>query len=556
MDDTHLGSQENTSKYERGTRFWLVITACIAVELLSALDLTSISTALPTIVHDLEGFDFIWAASAYSIASTAVLPLVGGLVTLYGRKPILLCFIGWFALGSTICGAAQNLNMLVARRAIQGLGGGGCISVTDIVITDLVPLSERGKFQGIIATVWALACAVGPPVGGALASSGAWRWLFFMNLPICALSATLVLLFLKVHTPKATVQGLLQMDWIGLPIVIGGTMSVILALTWGGIRFPWSSVQVLAPLSIGSIAIACFFVIEARYIKEPMVPPFLFLSRTTLSGYLGVFFHGIASMAVIFYLPIYFQATKLTNSIRSGIDLFGTSFTIPVFAIGTGVFTTLVGRYRPQNYVGWTIITVGFGVLSLLEQDSSPAAYIGFQILLGAGLGIVWISAEYPILAPLPYSNNAHALAFLTFTRSFAQTWGSVIGGAILQNGLQERLPKSFLSTLPRHTQFTYSLVPLIPNLPSPLQDKVRLGFSQSLRIVWWVMCGISGVGLLSCLLMDEIPLRADRDETWGLDQPHVGEDTRNAGTVIIIEGQNESKAKVEVEVRILETTL
>ncbi|KAF9064952.1 major facilitator superfamily domain-containing protein [Rhodocollybia butyracea] len=407
--------------------------------------------------------------------------------------------------------------MLIAGRVIQGLGGGGCISVTDIIIADLVPLAERGKFQGIVATVWALACAVGPPIGGALASSGAWRWLFFLNLPICAISAFLVFGFLNVHTPKATLRGILQMDLIGLPIIIVGTMSVILALTLGGVRFPWSSVQVLVPLIIGIIAIVCFFVVEARWIKEPTVPPFLFSNRTTLSGYLGVFFHGIVSMAVIFYLPIYFQAVKMVSSVHSGIDMFGTSFTIPLFAIATGVSTELLGLYRPQNYIGWILTTIGFGVLSLLNENSSTAAYIGFQILLGSGLGIIWISTQFPILAPLPYSNNAHALAFFIFVRSFAQTWGSVIGGAILQKKLTQKIAGSFLATLPRHTQFTYSLVPLIPDLPGPLQDQVRLGFSQSLQIVWWVMCGISGIGLLSCLLMDEVPLGTDMDETWGL---------------------------------------
>ncbi|KAF9062266.1 iron permease [Rhodocollybia butyracea] len=506
--------QNNTG---RGVRFWLVIIACLAVELLSALDLTSISTALPTIVHDLKGGDFILVASASPVASTIVLPLVGGLVSVFGRRPILLCFIAAVALGSAICGAARNLPMLIAGRAIQGLGGGGCTSVTDIIIADLVPLSERGKFQGIVATVWALACAVGPPVGGALASSGAWRWLFFLNLPICAISALLVLLFLKVYTPKATLQGILQMDWIGLPIIMVGTLSVILALTWGGLRFPWLSVQVLVPLILGLITIACFFVIEALWIKAPTVPRFLFSSRTTLSGYLGVFFHGIVSMAVIFYLPVYFQAAKMASSVHSGIDMFGLSFTIPLFAIGSGVSTEVLGRYRPQNYIGWILTTVGFGVLSLLDEGSSAGAYIGFQILLGAGLGIVWISTQFPILAPLPYSNNAHALAFFVFVRSFAQTWGSVIGGAILQKKLQHTLPAHFLSTLPHHTQFTYSLVPLISKLPEALQDEVRLGFSQSLQVVWWVMCGISGVGLLSCFLMDEIPLRTDMDETWGL---------------------------------------
>ncbi|EED77989.1 hypothetical iron permease [Postia placenta Mad-698-R] len=509
----------------RGFAFWMVFVGNLVVDLLSALDLTAVSTALPTIVEHLHGTDFIWAGSAYTIASTAILPTVGGLVSVFGRKPVLLTFVVIFAVGSALCGGARSMNMFIAGRVVQGLGGGGCISVTEIIYADLVPLPERGKFLGITASVWALACAIGPPIGGALANSGAWRWLFFLNLPLCGIALALVTAFLNVHIPKASfMDKIAGMDWLGLFFIISSTMSIMIALTWAGIRYAWVSVHVLVPLCLGAVGLIVFFVLDVFWIRDPTIPPFVLNNRTTLSGYLGTFFHGIASMAVKFYLPVYFQASKADSPVQSGVELFGLAFVISPVAIFTGASVQIFHRYRPQNYVGWMLTMVGFGLLSTLEVDSSKGKYIGYQVITGIGLGIIWIGTQFPILAPLPFSNNAHALAFFTFTRCFAQVWGTVIGGAILQNALRERLPATFVSTLPSGTQLAYSIIPEIRYLPLSLKAEVQAAFAQSTAIIWRVMIGVSGLGLLSCLLMREIAMRTSMDEQWGL-QEHKGRD-------------------------------
>ncbi|KAJ8481491.1 hypothetical protein ONZ51_g5965 [Trametes cubensis] len=508
----------------RGVAFWMVFASNLLVDMLSALDLTAISTALPTIVDHLHGTDFIWAGSAYTIASTAILPLIGNLVSAFGRKPSLVAFILTFALGSAISGAAQNMNMLIAGRTVQGLGGGGCIAITEIIYADLVPLPERGKFQGITASVWAFACAVGPPIGGALADSGAWRWLFFLNLPLCGLAVILTTIFLRVHTPRASfTEKITQMDWTGISVMIGSTISILLAITWGGLQFPWASGHVLAPLIIGAIGILTFFVLEMLWLKGPTVPRFFFTSRTTLSGYLGTFFHGIVSLAAVYYLPVYFQATKGASAVGSGVDLFPLCLTIPAFAIATGLSVQIIDRYRPQNYIGWAFIIVGFGVLGILDENSSRAAYIGSQVPLGVGLGIIWISTQFPILAPLPYSNSAHALAFFTFMRCFAQSWGIVVGGTILQNELLKNLPDAFRAQFPGGVQIAYAVIPAISSLPATLKDEVRAVFARATRLIWQVMIGVSGAGLLSVFLMREEKLRQDMDEQWGLREDGLG---------------------------------
>ncbi|KAF8978969.1 iron permease [Cyathus striatus] len=478
--DTTSGDEEIASDASppRNARFWLVFLANLLIDFLPALDLTAVATALPTIVKDLQGSDFIWVGSAYTIASVAVLPLVGGLASTLGRKPILLGFVGFFAIGSAICGSAKNMNALIAGRVIQGIGGGGCLSVTEIIYSDLVPLPERGKFLGIIASVWALACAIGPPIGGALAKSGNWRWLFYLNIPICGVAFTTALIFLNVRTPRQRFQKMVtDMDWLGLLLVISGTVLTSLALAWGGARFAWNSIHVLVPLCIGIAELFAFFVLQFTWVSSPTIPSFV-LNRTTMSGYLGTCVHGVVSMAAIFYLPVYFQACKLSSPIRSGVDILGLSLLIPFTAIATGVSVQVFDQYRPQNYLGWVFLIVGFGLMTLLDVNSSIAAYIGFEVVLGIGLGMLWICSQFAVMAPLPVSNNSRALAFFTFTRVFAQSWGIVIGGAILQNILSSRLPPEVTSEFSGH-ELIYALIPQIGSLPLDVQGRVRQVFAE-----------------------------------------------------------------------------
>ncbi|PIL26158.1 MFS general substrate transporter [Ganoderma sinense ZZ0214-1] len=394
------------------------------------------------------------------------------------------------------------------------------MSVTDIIFADMVPLPERGKFQGIAAATWALASAVGPPIGGALASTGKWRWLFFINLPLCAVATVFICFFFHSHVPTSSFKSkLLSMDWSGNALIILSTVLVLLGLTWGGIRFPWASPQVLVPVIIGVLGIVLFFVAERLWLKGPTIPDVFFTNRTVLSGYLGTFFHGVVSLSAIYYVPVYLQASKDVSALHAGIDSFGLSFTIPAFAIFTGLSVEIFNKYRPQNYIGWMFTVLGFGLFTMLGPKSPAKMYIGFQIPLGIGLGILWISTQFPILAPLPFSNSAYALAFWVFVRNFANSWGVVAGGAILQNVLAHRLPQSYLVTLPRAREFAYAIIPQIRRLPEPLKGQVREAFADGTRLVWWVMFGMSVAGLATCLLMREEEMKTSMDETWALQE-------------------------------------
>lgn len=216
------------------------------------------------------------------------------------------------------------------------------------------------------------------------------------------------------------------------------------------------------------------------------------------------------------YLPLYFQSTKGASAIKSGIDLFALSFIIAPFAIICGISIGATGHYLVQNYIGWAFTLVGFGLLSLLHADSPTAAWAGYTVVTGIGLGLLYSAPNFPILAPLRPDQQPQAMGFFNFARSLGQVFGIAIGNTALTNQLRKRLPAAFLAA---HGASAEAAIPFIQALAEPLRAQVKGAFADSLRVVWFVMLGISGAGLVSVLAMKSLPLTAETDEKWGLEE-------------------------------------
>ncbi|KAI0701971.1 iron permease [Cytidiella melzeri] len=520
----------------KGSAFWLTFMAVIVTVFLSALDVTSVGTALPTIVADLHGGDnFGWVGSAYALSSTAIIPLSGTLADIFGRRPVMLLATMFFALGSALAGSAQNMNWLIAARTVQGIGGGAILNMSDIIVSDLVPLAERGLYQGLVGLTWAFACGVGPPIGGAFAGKASWRWLFYINLPLSAIAFVLVLFYLRVRTPEGSIMSKVKrVDWFGNLIVIAGTTLAVTGLTFGGGRFAWSSAEVLAPLIIGLALIVVFLYYEGVVPKEPTIPWEILSNRTTVGAYIATLIQGMTSIAVIYYLPVYFQAVLGSSPIKSGVDTILFAVTIAAFALMSGIIVTVQKKYVPVNVAGWILLVVGFGVLSLLKYDSTQSQWLGYQVICAAGIGLLFPSPLFAVVAPLPVSRNAAALAFFAFVRAFAQTWGITIAGTILQNELAKRLPAAFVSQFPGGSELAYAAIPVIVDLQDPLRTQVREAFAASLSLVWKVMIGISGAGLLSVLMLKEVPMNMEMNEKYGLHEEDRG--STKSGDVTAVE--------------------
>ncbi|KAJ6585313.1 MFS general substrate transporter [Mycena capillaripes] len=507
--------------------FWCIIMSLAICMLFTAVAgnlYTAVGTGLPVIVQDLSSGKFVWVGSAYTLGSTALIPFCGGLAQILGRRIVALVAIALFCIGSALCGATKTMNFLIVGRTVQGLGAGAITDIIQIIIADLVPLKERGSFNGVMTLAWGIGGGSGPVIGGSLAERGQWRWLFYLNIPICGLAAILVTIFLRLKTPIAPLREKLErIDWLSWTlIIVASTASFVIALTWAGIQFPWSSAKVLVPLVLGFLGLAGF--LGSPYLQ---VPVSLLDSRTTFSGYAQIFFNGIVLSTLAYWLSVYFQAGKDAGPTAAGVDGFGLSYTISPSCLIAGLVVQKTARYRQPMWVGWILMIIGTALLATLDENSSRSMCYGFQALIGVGMGITYVTAYFPVLAPIPISQNAPALAFFTFLRNFAIV--------ILQNELTMRLPPAFLAQFPVGTQIAFEVIPSIRDLPQPLKNEVRHAFARSLQVLWNVLAGISGVGFLVSLFMKHLPLHTSVDTDWGRDDINPTANSHNSETTELL---------------------
>ncbi|KAG8874274.1 hypothetical protein FRB97_006046 [Tulasnella sp. 331] len=497
-----------------GVQFWLIMVSLMVATFLSALDLTSVSTALPLIVKDLHSTEFVWVGASFSLGSTAFfLPMSGGLAQIFGRRPTVPGSLIFFAVGSAFSAAAQNMNMLITGRTLQGVGGGGILSLTEIIVADLVPLRLRecSALSGPLLLQSDLRSAV-------FSQSTTGAPFEDLNLPLSAAAIVLVFSFLHFKAPEGNIRAQMKrIDWTGNSLVVGGTTRVVLALAWAGVQYSWTSVQVLVPLILGLLGLVAFMVWETKWASEPVVPWQLVNNRTSLFGYITVFIDGITSTATLFYFPVYFQGAQLRKPIQSGVSLFGVAFTLTFKTMNIypvcGILVARFNRYIPQNLAGWAFSIIGFGLMSMITVSSPKGWQIGFQIICGIGLGLLYAGPTFPVLAPLPTSEAAHALALFAFVRNFAQTFGVTIGSTILQNSLKQKLPAAFMETVSSQgAEIAYSIIPVVGSLSESLQSQVQDAFAGSVQVIWRVMIGLSAAGLVCVLMMHEMT-----DKDWGL---------------------------------------
>ncbi|KAJ7101026.1 MFS general substrate transporter, partial [Mycena crocata] len=499
---------------------------------LSSLDLGGVGTAAPTIVHDLQGDNFSWVGSAYALGAASCLPLSGNLAQIFGRRPILLGSLVLFAVGSAVAGSAPSMTVLIVGRAVHGVAGGGIQALTSIVTADLIPLRERGVFNGITGLVWSLGSVIGPFIAGSLSQKASWRWLFYMNIPLCFLAFVVVACFLNVKTPRENLATkLMQVDWLGNAFIISSTCSCMLGLSWAGIAFPWSSPQVLVPLSVGLAGLVWSVYYESRWPTKPTIPLLVLSNRTSLLGYIATVLHGIVSISVgcmssfiLFllltfapvYLPTWFQAVRDASPILSGVYFLPISATISPSAIFQGRLVAKTGRYRMIISTGWCSMLLGMGLLISMTTSTPLWATVIFQLIQGFGMGLLY-ATTFAVQAPLPATLNASAISLLTFCRTFSQAWGIAITGTILQNRLRSSLPANLLGQFAENTEIAYSIIPQILSMPQPLKGEVQQAFLDSMHLAWIVTEAVCAAGLVTFFFMKDIPLSRATNKQWTL---------------------------------------
>ena len=325
----------------------IMLALCMAV-FLAALDVTIITTALPTISEEFSSpSGYTWIGSAFLLANAASIPSWGKVSDIFGRKPMLLVANVIFMVGSLVAALSNSIGMLIAARAVQGLGGGGLVILVNICIGDLFSLRSRGAYYGVIGGVWAISSSIGPLIGGAFTQRVSWRWCFWINLPLDGIAFFILLFFLDIQTPRTPLlDGLKAIDWIGSLLVVGATLMFLFGLQYGGETYPWDSATVVCLIVFGVLTFVIFILYEWKVPKYPVMPLGLFKSRTNIATLFAVFIHGVVFISGSYYLPLYFQAVLGATPILSGVYLLPTALALSAGSI-VGYSSTSHGSRPP-----------------------------------------------------------------------------------------------------------------------------------------------------------------------------------------------------------------
>ncbi|KAH9987076.1 MFS general substrate transporter [Xylariaceae sp. FL0662B] len=524
--------------YDRDYRFWCIIVALCTMQILCSLENTVVVTSLPTIVKQLGlGSSYIWVTNIFFLATSIVQPLTGQLAGLFGRRHVALFVVALYTLGSGLAGGANGPAMLIAGRAVQGAGSGGMTTIMGIVISDLVPLRLRSSYQAILAMTYAVGMAIGPVVGGAIVQDTTWRWVFYINLPVGGVSLSLLWLFLRVKWDKETKirDKLKRIDIAGNSLLVTSTVSVLIALTWAGSEYPWSSYRILIPLIVGLAGLVGFFYLEgSTWVPEPVMPPRLFANRTSAVIYANTFIISMLNYWIFFFLPLYFQAVQLSTPTRSGVQILPiTLIAVPGAAVGA-VALSKWGRYKLLHIIGFAFLAAGIGSFSVLTKDSSTAEWVCLQILPAVGAGMVLDTLLPAFQAGVGEVDSAAAAASWSFVRSFGNIWGVAIPGAILniyssQYATDVIADPTARSSLQNGDAYSSATRDFIESFSEPTRGQIIEAYTRAISKVFLIGIAFPALSFILSFVEREVKLRTVLETEFGLEDK---EKTKPSGKV------------------------
>ncbi|MDP7102749.1 MAG: MDR family MFS transporter [SAR202 cluster bacterium] len=426
----------------------LTMAGVMLAMFLASLDQTVVGTAMPRIIADLGGFDrFTWVTTAYLVASTTIVPVVGRMTDMYGRKKFYIVGIAVFVVGSVVAGQSQTMNQLILSRGLQGLGGGTIMAISFVSIADLFPSEERGKFQGLMAGVFGLSSVLGPTLGGFITDNLSWNWVFFINVPI---AVPIIVLFFKFFpdTRRAGSENDRQLDYTGMASLVLAVVPLLLGLSWGGVQYEWGSVQVVGALVFGGVMTVVFVVVESRT-AAPIMPLTIYRNRMVSVSLIAIFLTGFGMFGAIIFIPLFFQGVLGASATSSG------SFLTPMMmgvvfgaAISGQLLSRMGGRYRIQALIGISIMTTGMYLIGSMDETTSFGTAVGFLIVMGFGLGTTFPVFTLAVQNSVSFSVMGIATSATQFYRSIGGMLGLAVLGAVMANRFASRLAETITDEL------------------------------------------------------------------------------------------------------------
>lgn len=492
--------------WKASTQDFLIMSTMAVSSLMVALDATILVPVLTTLAHDLHASatDTFWIGTAYLLAHSVLQPLIATLSDIFGRRELLVPSISLFAVGSLVCAVAKNFTQMLAGRVVQGVGGAGIIALSQLVFADIVPLRQRPKYFTMVLGSWAVGSVIGPLVGGACVEKASWRWCFYINLPICAVAIPMALIFVRLeHITKTTLsEKIRKIDFVGNLLFISSLTALLVAISWGGVQFDWSSWQTMAPLSIGVVGLVVNVLYEIRIAATPFLNKAVFNQGSAIASYGAAMLQGLILYIALYYSAFYFTAAHFFGPLRTGVSILPCSILLVPGSAIVSALITRTSKFRWAIYSGWTVSTLAAGLFILFDEHTSIPIWAIALSLLGLGMGMLLSSINFSVQAIVDPAHAAQAAATYAFTRSIGMTAGVALGGSIFQNLVRRKLSQLDVPSATDIARDTEAYVHVLRELPVARQSVVMQGYTAGFTGIWVAMTVLCACGLVTSIFI------------------------------------------------------